>query len=54
MIELQIEIDQLEALLALLNGLEVRTPLQEVTRLTLQDAHDNAAEEYWTEKWTCA
>jgi hypothetical protein len=52
MIELQIEIDQLEALLALLNGLEVRTPLQEVTRLTLQDAHDNAAEQYWTDKWS--
>lgn len=53
MLTIEIEIDQLEALLALLNGLEVRTPLQEVTRLTLQDAHTNAAEQYWTEVWTC-
>lgn len=53
MIELTIEIDQLEALLDHLAKQE-RTPLLDVAYKTLQDAHTNAAEEYWTEVWTCA
>jgi hypothetical protein len=52
MIELQIEIDQLEALLDHLAKQE-RTPLLDVAYKTLQDAHTNAAEQYWTEVWTC-
>jgi hypothetical protein len=51
MIELQIEIDQLEALLDHLSTMQ-RTPLLDVAYKTLQDAHDNAAEQYWTEKWS--
>lgn len=51
MIDLQIEIDQLEALLAHLATVE-RDPLLEVTYRTLKDAHDNAAEQYWTETWS--
>ena len=50
MIELEIEIDQLEALLAHLATVK-RDPLLEVTYRTLKDAHDNAAEQYWTEQW---
>ena len=53
MIELLIEIDQLEALLDHL-AKQDRTPLLDVAFKTLQDAHDNAAEQYWTEVWTCA
>ena len=51
MIELQIEIDQLEALLAHLATVK-RDPLLEVAYRTLKDAHDNAAEQYWTETWS--
>ncbi len=51
MIELQIEIDQLEALLDHLST-QPRTPLLDVAYKTLQDAHDNAAEEYWTNVWS--
>jgi len=51
MIEIEIEIDQLEALLDHLSTVE-RSPLLDVAYKALQDAHDNAAEEYWTEKWS--
>ena len=51
MIELEIEIEQLEALLALLATVK-RDPLLEVTYMTLKDAYDNAAEEYWTQIWS--
>lgn len=51
MIELELEIDQLEALLALLATVK-RDPLLEVAYMTLKDAHDNAAEQYWTEQWS--
>ena len=51
MIELELEIDQLEALLALLATVK-RDPLLEVTYRALKDAHDNAAEQYWTETWS--
>ena len=51
MLTLEIDIDALEALLAMLNNMEVRTPVQELARLTLQDAHDAAAEAYWIDKW---
>ena len=47
---IEIEIDQLEALLDHLAKQE-RTPLLDVAYKTLQDAHDNAAEEYWTGVW---
>ena len=48
MLTLEIEIDQLEALLDHLAKQE-RTPLLDVAYKTLRDAHTNAAEEYWTE-----
>lgn len=51
MLEIQIEIDQLEALLDHLAKQE-RTPLLDVAYKTLQDAHTNAAEEYWTTIWS--
>lgn len=51
MLTLEIEIDQLEALLAHLATVK-RDPLLEVTYRTLQDAHDNAAEQYWTTVWS--
>jgi hypothetical protein len=50
MLTIEIEIDQLEALLDHLAKQE-RTPLLDVAYKTLQDAHDNAAEEYWTGVW---
>ena len=53
MLTIEIEIDQLEALLDHLAKQE-RSPLLDVAYKTLLDAHTNAAEEYWTEKWTCA
>ena len=52
MIEIEIEIDQLEALLDHLSTMQ-RSPLLDVAYKTLLDAHTNAAEEYWTEVWTC-
>jgi len=51
MLTIEIEIEQLEALLALLATVK-RDPLLEVTYMTLKDAHDNAAEEYWTQIWS--
>jgi len=51
MLTIEIEIDQLEALLDHLAKQE-RTPLLEVAYKTLQDAHTNAAEEYWTTIWS--
>jgi hypothetical protein len=50
MLTIEIEIDQLEALLDHL-AKQDRTPLLDVAYKTLQDAHDNAAEEYWTGVW---
>ena len=50
MLSIDIEIDQLEALLDHLAKQE-RTPLLDVAYKTLQDAHTNAAEEYWTGVW---
>ena len=52
MLTIEIEIDQLEALLVHL-AKQDRSPLLDVAYKTLQDAHTNAAEEYWTEIWTC-
>jgi len=51
MLTIEIEIEQLKALLALLATVK-RDPLLEVTYMTLKDAHDDAAEEYWTEQWS--
>ena len=51
MIELEIEIDQLEALLDHLKSVE-RSPLLDVAYKTLLDVHTNAAEQYWTEQWS--
>lgn len=51
MLTIEMDLDTLETLLALLNALETRTPMQEMARATLQDAYDNAAEQYWTDKW---
>jgi len=50
MLEIQIEIQALEALLDHLSTVE-RSPVLDFAYKTLQDAHTNAAEEYWTEKW---
>ena len=50
MLTIEIEIDQLEALLAHLATVK-RDPLLEVAYMTLKDAHDDAAEQYWTEQW---
>jgi hypothetical protein len=51
MLEIQIEIQALEALLDHLSTVE-RSPVLDFAFKTLQDAHTNAAEEYWTEKWS--
>jgi hypothetical protein len=51
MLTIDIEIQALEALLDHLSTMQ-RTPLLDVAYKTLQDAHTNAAEEYWTEKWS--
>jgi len=51
MIDIQIEIDQLEALIDHLKSVE-RSPLLDVAYKTLLDAHDDAAEQYWTEQWS--
>lgn len=51
MLTIEIEIDQLEALIALLATVK-RDPLLEVAYMTLKDAHDDAAEQYWTETWS--
>ena len=50
MIEIELDIDQLEALLDHLKSVE-RSPLLDVTYKTLLDAHTDAAEQYWTEAW---
>lgn len=41
---------EVAAVLAALNQVN-RTPAQEALRASLQEAYDNAAEEYWSEKW---
>lgn len=41
---------EVAAVLAALNQVN-RTPAQEAVRAALQEAYDNAAEEYWVEKW---
>lgn len=51
MIELEIEIDQLEALLDHLKSVE-RSPLLDTAYKTLLDVHTDAAEQYWTDKWS--
>ena len=51
MLTLEIELDQLEALLAHLATVK-RDPLLEVAYMTLKDAHTDAAEQYWTEQWS--
>lgn len=47
-----IELDwqEVAAVLAALNQVN-RTPAQEAVRAILQEAYDNAAEEYWAQKW---
>lgn len=51
MIELELNIEQLEALLALLATVK-RDPQLEVAYMALKDAHDDAAEQYWTNLWS--
>lgn len=51
MLEIQIEIQALEALLDHLSTVE-RSPVLDLAYKTLQDAHTEAAEQYWTEKWS--
>jgi len=51
MLTIEIEIDQLEALLDHLSTVQ-RSPLLDETYKTLFDAHTNAAEEYWTTIWS--
>ena len=47
-----VELDwqEVAAVLAALNQI-TRTPAQEALRVSLQEAYDNAAEEYWSERW---
>lgn len=52
MLSIDIEIQALEALLDHLSTVE-RPPVLDLAYKTLRDAYDNAAEEYWTEVWTC-
>lgn len=51
MLTLEIELDQLEALLAHLATVK-RDPLLEVAYMALKDAHTDAAEQYWTTVWS--
>jgi hypothetical protein len=51
MLTIDIEIQALEALLDHLSTVE-RSPVLDFAFKMLQDAHANAAEEYWTEKWS--
>ena len=51
MLEIQIEIQALEALLDHLSTVE-RSPVLDLAYKTLQDAHTDAAEQSWTEKWS--
>lgn len=41
---------EVAAVLAALNQVN-RTTAQEALRVSLQEAYDNAAEEYWGERW---
>lgn len=50
MIELELDIEALEALLDHLKTV-ARTPALDHAFKMLQDAHVDAAEQYWTEKW---
>ena len=51
MLTIELDIDAVEALLDLLDGMDTRTPAQELAREMLRDAHTTAAEAYWTDKW---
>jgi hypothetical protein len=51
MLEIQIEIQALEALLDHLSTVE-RSPVLDFAFKTLQDAHTNASEQYWTTIWS--
>jgi hypothetical protein len=51
MLTIDIEIQALEALLDHLSTVE-RSPVLDFAYKTLQDAHTDAAEQYWTEKWS--
>ena len=48
-----IEIDwqQVETILETLKSLPQRTITQERLRAELQEAYDNAAEDYWVQQW---
>jgi hypothetical protein len=52
MIELELEAKAIEELIDLLSALPTRTNHLDDALLTLRDVYDNAAEEYWTEKWS--
>lgn len=48
---MELDFDELETVLETLKSLPERTPAQERLRVALQEVYDNAAEEYWSEKW---
>ena len=52
MLTIELDLDAVEALLDLLDGMDKRTPAQELAREMLRDAHTTAAEAYWTDKWS--
>ena len=52
MIELELEAKAIEELIELLSSLPIRTNYLDDALLTLRDAYDNAAEEYWTTIWS--
>jgi hypothetical protein len=47
----ELDWQQIETILETLNSLPERTVTQERLRAELQEAHDNAAEEYWSSIW---
>lgn len=47
---MELDWQEVEAVLAALNQV-TRTPAQEALRAALQEAYDNAAEEYWVQRW---
>ena len=52
MIELELEPRAIEELIDLLAALDNKSTYLSDALLTLRDVYDNAAEEYWTEKWS--
>ena len=52
MIELELEPRAILELIDLLSHIDNKSTYLSDALLTLSDVYDNAAEEYWTEKWS--